>query len=96
MKRLVKLSDVFAKNAGLLYMRADMGKPFSVLISDADKQATPESFETYAQANEKVSSLAQQGIDAAVAEARPFATKPKTDYRLYIRPTVRTAGGFCL
>lgn len=87
MKTLLNLSDVFKKYAAVLSVRARMGQEWSILISDNDKQQSiPESFTSYAAANDKVTALNKQGINASVVWTDPYARNLETGYRLYIKP----------
>ncbi len=87
MKTLLNLNVVFEKYASVLGVRARMGQEWSILITDSDKQASiPESFNSYAAANNKVTALNKQGINASVVWTAPYAKDPKTGYRLYIKP----------
>ena len=86
MKNLIKLNRVFEKYAGVLSLRAKAGKPYSVLVSDADRQSLPESFAAYAQAREKLDELTKAGINAAIVKTDPHAKDIKLGYTLYVRP----------
>jgi len=87
MKKHINLSTVFKTYAALLQLRADTGRSYSVLISDADKQdSTPHSYETYKEADNHVVSLNRSGTDAAVVYLPPRSKKPLADSRLFIKP----------
>ena len=89
MKKHVVLSEVFKMHAGRLYAAAHLGRPFSVLISDADKCNFLLIFKTRAEADQISKVFASQGIDNAVCETQRNPRDRATGYKMY----VSTGGG---
>ena len=86
MRKHLKLSDVFKQYSGIIQMRANAGKPYSVLVSDADKQSLPKSYSSYEQADRQVTELGKLGINAATVRTEPFAKNTNRSYTLFIKP----------